>query len=141
MWYNKYTGFPYKHLGNDLKTGIDCFNLIRLIYKNERGIEIPYTTSDWCKIVDEDWYAKTHERYFEKGADKSFGWMRVPRPAPFDVITMYMGSTHVVNHCALYVDMAKILHTMIGKKSWIAPYGRYYEQYTHGVWRWIGLNN
>ena len=57
MWYNKYTGFPYKHLGNDLKTGIDCFNLIRLIYKNERGIEIPYSTSDWCKIVDEDWYA------------------------------------------------------------------------------------
>ena len=34
-WYNSYTGFPYKHLGDDTKTGIDCFNLCRLVYKEK----------------------------------------------------------------------------------------------------------
>ena len=54
--------------------------------------------------------------------------MRVPRPAPFDVITMYMGSTHVVNHCALYVDHNRLLHCMDNRKSWVGVYGKYYKQ-------------
>ena len=66
-WYNKYLDFPYKHLGNDIKTGIDCFNLCRLVYKEQLGIEIPYDTADWCNIVDEDWYNKTQDRPFDKG--------------------------------------------------------------------------
>ena len=45
-WYNSYTGFPYKHLGDDKETGIDCFNLCRLVFRNELNIDIPYTTSD-----------------------------------------------------------------------------------------------
>ena len=43
---------------------------------------------------------------------------------------MSLGSSHVVNHCAIYVDLNKMLQTMINHKSWIAPYGRYYKQYT-----------
>ena len=48
-WYNSYTGFPYKHLGDDTKTGIDCFNLCRLVYKEKLNIDIPYDTSHFCK--------------------------------------------------------------------------------------------
>ena len=51
-WYNSYTGFPYKHLGDDAKTGIDCFNLCRLVYKEKLNIDIPYDTSHFCKIVE-----------------------------------------------------------------------------------------
>ncbi len=140
-WYNNYTGFPYKHLGNSIDTGIDCFNLCRLVYKNELNIDIPYQTSDFCNIVDEDWYTKTHERWMEKAASEEYGWVKVTEPKVYDIILMSLGSTHVVNHCALYVDRNKMLQTMLKHKSWIAPYGKYYKQYTLGVYRWKDLQS
>ena len=116
--YNSYTGFPYKHLGDDIKTGIDCFNLCRLVYKEKLNIEIDYDTSHFCKIVDEDWYTKTHERYFEIcGANtEKYGWKKVTSPKLYDIITMSLGSTHVTNHCALYVDTNRILQTICSFK-------------------------
>ena len=140
-WYNSYTDFPYKHLGNDTETGIDCFNLCRLVYEKELNITIPYTTDYFCKIVDEDWYQKTQERYFELGGTESYGWKKVSEPKVYDVITMSLGSTNVTNHCALFVGDKKILQTMIKHKSWIAPYGNYYKQYTTGIYRWKDLIN
>ena len=135
-WYNKYKDFPYLHLGNNAEKGIDCFNLCKLVYLNELKIDIPYTTDYFCKIVDEDWYSKTQERLFEQAATDAYGWIKVKEPQPYDIITMSLGSTNVTNHCALYVDRSKILQTMIKHKSWIAPYGNYYKQYTTGVYRW-----
>ena len=79
-WYEKYTGFPYAHLGNSIKTGIDCFNLIRYVYKQECDIIIPYDTSDFCNILDEQWYNKTHEKPFEKGATLQYGWEKINKP-------------------------------------------------------------
>ena len=138
-WYNKYKDFPYLHLGNNAETGIDCFNLCKLVYLNELEIDFPYTTSDFCKIVDEDWYSKTQERFFEINANEKTGWRKVKEPQLYDIITMSLGSTNITNHCALYVDKNKILQTMIDHKSWIAPYGNYYKQYTTGVYRWKDL--
>ncbi len=141
-WYNKYKDFPYLHLGNNAETGIDCFNLCKLVYLNELNIDIPYTSDHFCKIIDEDWYSKTHERYFEKGgADTdTYGWRKIRgEPKLYDLITMSLGATNVTNHCALYVDRNRILQTMIDHTSWVAPYGNYYKQYTTGVYRWKDL--
>ena len=141
-WYNSYTGFPYKHLGDDIETGIDCFNLCRLVFRNELNIDIPYTTSDYCNIVDEDWYTKTHTQFMLDGFNNpDLGWEKVKTPQVYDIIIMSLGSSHVVNHCAIYVDLNKMLQTMINHKSWIAPYGRYYKQYTLGIYRWKNLIN
>ena len=141
-WYNSYTGFPYKHLGDDIETGIDCFNLCRLVFRNELNIDIPYTTSDYCNIVDEDWYTKTHTQFMLDGFNNpDLGWEKVKTPQVYDIIIMSLGSSHVVNHCAIYVDLNKMLQTMINHKSWIAPYGRYYKQYTLGIYRWKNLMN
>ena len=140
-WYDSYTGFPYKHLGLDVETGIDCFNFCKLVYKNELDIDIPYTTQDFCNIIDEDWYTKTHERWMDQAATEKYGWVKVTEPKVYDVILMSLGSTHVTNHCAMYVDTNKILQTMINHKSWIAPYGRYYKQYTMGIYRWKNLTS
>ncbi len=136
IWYNKYKDFPYLHLGNDIETGIDCFNLCKLVYLKHLNIDLPYTTDTFCKIIDEDWYSKTQERLFEVNANEKTGWRKVKEPQLYDIITMSLGSTNVTNHCALYVDRGKILQTMIKHKSWIAPYGNYYKQYTTGVYRW-----
>ena len=111
------------------------------MYLKELNINIPYTTDYFCKIIDEDWYSKTQEKLFERAATDEYGWIKVKDPKPFDVITMSLGSTNVTNHCALYVDRGKILQTMIKHKSWIAPYGNYYKQYTTGIYRWKDLQN
>ena len=104
-WYNKYLNFPYQHLGDNIETGIDCFNLCRLIYK------------------------------------EAFGWKQVRTPKEFDVITMSIGSTNITNHCALYIGANRILQTMVNRVSWTTVYGRYYKNYTIGIFRWIGMLN
>ena len=45
---------------------------------------------------------------------------------------MFFGSTHVTNHCALYLGNNKILQTMINHNSWVTNYGRYYSNTQQG---------
>ena len=59
----------------------------------------------------------------------------------FNIITMSIGATNVTNHCALYLGKNKMLQTMIDHKSWIAPYGRWYKNFTVGIYKWIGMPN
>jgi cell wall-associated NlpC family hydrolase len=156
VWYNKYVGLPYKHLGTDPKTGIDCFNLCKLIYKERLDIDIPYTTNDFCNIQDATaWYKGFTDFPMERAATQQYGWNRIEKGRTwsevlqlYDLVLMKMGSTNCVNHCAIVVDTVgkykKLLHTMMDNPdgSWVAPYGKSYESnYTELVVRWIGLNN
>lgn len=155
MWYKKYESLPYKHLGTDPKTGIDCFNLCKLIYKERLNIDIPYTTNDFCNITDATaWYQGFTDFPMERAATKQYGWDRIIKTTTwanelrlYDLVLMKIGSTNCVNHCAIVVDMGnrykKLLHTMMDNPSgsWVAPYGHRYEDWTEIVVRWIGLNN
>jgi len=146
-WYDKYTGFKYVHLGNSVSTGIDCLNLIRYIYLKELNIEIPYSTQDFCDDANEHWYSRIkNTKYyspFSEFRNPKWGWSEVNKEElnPFNVVTIFIGSSEIVNHCAMYVGDNKILNIMIDKPSWLAPYGSYYKQYTDGAYKWIGLNN
>ena len=138
----KYLGFPYRHLGEDPATGIDCFNLVRWVYRQELGIKVALKTSDFCQEESEKWYSDTTIPLFSRDNAERAGFRLVSSPKQYDVIVMSLGATNVANHCALYLDKDKILQTMIGHNSWIAPYGRYYKQYTIGIYRWHQfLNN
>jgi cell wall-associated NlpC family hydrolase len=139
--WDKYIGLEYKHLGLYPETGIDCFNLIKYIYKKELNIEIPYTTRTFCNIVDETWYYRNHERYFDDNANSSHGWEKTDTLEPFTAIAMVLGASTTTNHCALYIGNNKIIHTMIKHKSHIATYGSYYKQYTVGKYKWVGIKN
>ena len=134
--YLKYEGFPYKHLGDNPDTGIDCFNLIRWVYKHELGIEIFLSTADFCSNPEEKWYIETNNHLFGKPSAERAGFRSVKTPKEYDMIIMSIGTTNIANHCALYLGKDKILQTMIGNNSWIAPYGRYYKQYTVDIYRW-----
>ena len=143
-WYDKYLNLPYKHLGQDPETGIDCVNLCALILKQQCSIPVGRTTSDFCNIVDEDWYSKVSESLFDKGLhlnSPDFSWKQVTSVETYDIVIMSIGSTNVANHCAMYVGENKLLQIMLDRPSWISPYGRYYKQYTLGIYRWNGSKN
>jgi cell wall-associated NlpC family hydrolase len=135
-WYDKYVNIPYKHLGNDIVSGMDCFNLCRYIYKQELDIEIPHLSFEHCNIVDNDWYNKTNTDSFRIAVEQDNRCLSVTNPAIHDFIFMSIGSTNVTNHCAMFLGSNKIIHTMIGRSSWVSPYGTYYKQYTTGIYRW-----
>lgn len=139
--WNRYEGAPFKHLGVSFETGIDCFNLIKYIYEKELNITIPYTTRDWCNIIDEDWYVRTHTDLIKSACSADYGWERVAVPKEFDVITMTFGAATITNHCAIYINNNKILHIFPNHRSHISLYGNYYKQYTTGIYRWIGMKN
>lgn len=134
--YQKYVGFPYVHLGDNPITGIDCFNLTRLVYREELGITVSLKTSDFCVNDSEQWYSETTIPLFNRANAERAGFRLVSTAKEYDIIVMSLGTTNVANHCALYLGKDKILQTMIGHSSWIAPYGRYYKQYTIGIYRW-----
>ena len=155
-WYDQYLNLPYKHLGNDPISGIDCFNLCKLIYKEQLNIDIPYTTSDFCQNLDEKgWYQGITDYPIEKAATEQYGWIRISEGKNgwsetlqlFDLVLMKIGSTECVNHCSIVVDVEgrykKLLHTMIDNPngSWVAPYRLVYEGKTEIVCRWKNLKN
>ena len=142
-WYKKYLNLPFRHLGDNIETGIDCWNLCMYIYKDYRDIDIKQRSWDFCNIIDDNWYNKTTHRLYEDGFEKFSHIFKKTNDKPklYDIILMSIGSTNISNHCAMYVENNRILQTMIGHTSWVAPYGNYYKQYTTGVYRWTGLTN
>jgi|SRR5688572_4554953 len=141
--YNRYEGFPYKHLGNDTVTGIDCFNLCRLVLRNECKIEIPYETKDLCTDTSTNWFMHSSEFACDRFVTKELGWEVIPlsKLKPFDMVLMSLGSSNCVNHTAIYLGQNRIIQIMFGYRSWLSAYASHYKNRTIKVGRWIGIPN
>jgi len=103
MWYNKYVGIPYKDKGRD-STGVDCWGLVRLIYNEQYGTQLP-----------------SFSEYYESGvtlgiqetiAQQKENWYRVESPEPGDVI-LFKVLGHE-SHLGLYVGANYFIHAMEG---------------------------
>ena len=46
MWWNRYIGTPFKPFGRTLE-GCDCWGLLRIVYREAFGIELPSYVSDY----------------------------------------------------------------------------------------------
>ena len=77
MQLEKYIGLKYKEKGRDFD-GVDCYGLVRLIYKNEFQIDLPSFSSE---------YTQTDvERIQELIAQYKEGWESIEKPEEGSIV-------------------------------------------------------
>lgn len=99
MNFEKYVGIPYVEKGRD-ETGLDCYGLVRLIYKNEMQIDLPsfsaeYTQTDTARI--EELIAQYKE-----------GWQEVQEPAVGAIVLFKVFGNE--SHVGVVVSPTHFIH-------------------------------
>jgi len=106
MNFEKYIGIPYTEKGRD-ESGVDCYGLVRLIYKNELQIILPsfsaeYTQTDTTRI--EELIAQYKE-----------GWESTEQAQTGDLVVFrIMG---IESHIGLMINPTHFIHAREGKDS------------------------
>lgn len=107
----KYTNIPFKDCGQDFD-GCDCAGLLRLVYKNELGIDLP----DWHGMYNTTQYS--HGLELEKILTSMLGENGIEVPLdkiqPFDVLSIRIGRAEM--HVGIVVDKTHFLHIVEGDK-------------------------
>lgn len=122
--WKKYINIPYKEFGRDFN-GVDCYGLVALIYKEEKGLVIP----DYTELA----YNKT--RYDIKSQEEhilsSMGikWVMSDNIKPFDALIFNKRSNcKITSHIGLYIGNNKFIHVLENFPSHI-------ERLSNPIWK------
>ena len=136
MKFDKYIGIPYKHLGKDF-SGVDCFGLIYLIFKEELGIELP----DFTKLG----YSKGLEDSKDKDVlinviDKFDGiiFEKVDKPYRIFDVPIFYGigcMKDIASHIGVFIDTNHFIHIKENTTSIVNKLDSHYKSKIHGVLR------
>lgn len=114
----KVIGAPFLVRGRDY-TGVDCYGLVYLAYRDVYGLELPLRT-DYESIRP----SASLQAYVIEGRDRA--WRPVDKPLPGDVVLLRCGAVPV--HCALALGQGDwMLHTENGSEAVL-------EKYTDPLW-------
>lgn len=104
MWYNKYIDIPYKDGGRDLE-GLDCWGLVRLVYKEQYGIELPSFSDSYTTAKDTDHLHELISRHREQ-------WDKLSSPVEGCVVLLRIFGTDT--HVGVYLGNDMFLHVREG---------------------------
>lgn len=99
MWQNKYIGIPFLDKGRDTN-GIDCWGLVRLVYKQEYNIDLPSFSSDY--------EADDTERMRDLVAQYKEGWEKIDEPVEGCIVLFNIFG--VESHLGIAVSTTHFLH-------------------------------
>lgn len=102
MWQNKYIGIPFEEKGRSAQ-GLDCWGLVALIYKQERGIILPDYLDVYETTNDREILAKTIRE------ERESKWIDPKEPKEFDVIILNMRG--VPMHCGIVIRPGLMIHS------------------------------
>lgn len=103
-WAQEYRKIPFLEKGRDEK-GVDCWGLVRLIYKIEKSIELP----SYAELYEDTEQADVISRLIEQ--EKKIHWLEFPKditPEPFDVIILRMRNRPM--HVGIVIDQDDMIH-------------------------------
>lgn len=106
-WVTKYIGLPYANVGRDGSTGVDCWGLVRLAYKNEKGMDLPLHDKDYIHGYNSE---QTSKVIISEEADN---WHVVTSPQEFDVVVFNLAGKP--SHIGLIVDATTFIHNLEGR--------------------------
>lgn len=106
MWSNKYIGIPFLDKGRDTH-GIDCWGLVRLVYKQEYNIDLPNFSTEY--------EADDTERMRDLIAQYKEGWEQIEAPTEGCIVLFnIMG---VESHIGVAISSTHFLHARDGRDS------------------------
>lgn len=114
MLIKKYIGIPFVEKGRTLEKGFDCWGLVRYVYNEELGIELP---------IYLDCYEKTTDRHSisERMAEDREYWTEIKRGLRKEFDVVLMNRLGCAMHVGVLVGQNDILHTEYNKSS---PFSR-----------------
>jgi cell wall-associated NlpC family hydrolase len=135
--FREYIGIPFKYGGRD-KSGVDCWGIITLIYKEKRNIDIFDMTNYDASVESASKFYKSisgfHKLWKEINIDTKI-------LQPYDVIlfTLDLEQKDIPTHIALYTDLNKIIHCTENMPVTITRMNRWLP-FAHSAYRYIGEN-
>jgi sulfur carrier protein ThiS len=99
MNYEKYIGIPYAEKGRNT-TGLDCYGLVRLIYKEEFKIDLPSFTTEYTQN-DTDRIAELIAQYKE-------GWEQLDEPQEGSIVLFRIRGSE--SHVGVVVSPTHFIH-------------------------------
>lgn len=115
--FSKYIGIPFTDHGRN-ESGCDCWGLIRLIYKNEFGIELSDLGPIYKSTTDENGMRHLYSSQLPN-------WKIVKTPRVGDVVLLRIRGVPI--HVGIVVGNSKMIHVERGIDSVI-------ERFTSGIW-------
>lgn len=127
--FDDYIGIPFRSKGHSME-GLDCFSLVRLIYKDLLNIDILKASSSALRSMD------IEKEYL---AESSKNWVEVNEPQKFDVVAMAHDPKipHIIQHFGIYIGNGKMIHTLLGVNSHISTL-KEYNYYIKSYYRYKG---
>jgi len=124
---NGLIGIPYIHGGRDPKTGLDCYGLCMVVYRDLYGIELP----DWQTpdVADVKATRNIIKEFTERGEYTS---LTVPENGCF----IFCYRTRAAHHVGLYYN-GGVVHCRSGSGVVYEPIERFKQSYTKNTFgRW-----
>jgi cell wall-associated NlpC family hydrolase len=112
----KYIGIPFKDCGRDFN-GLDCWGLVRLVWKEEKGILMPDMGDEYSSAFARGEVGET-AKALEAG-EWNIDVTDRPRK-PLDVLVFSFGTLDL--HVGLWVADGEMLHVMRGMSTAVERY-------------------
>jgi len=136
--FDKYINVIYKHKGRDF-SGVDCYGLVYLIFKEEKGIilpdlsEIKYSYN--LKDDDPDFIPMLVDKHGKKIMIEIKRFYK-----PFDILILYggIGNYNIANHMGIFLNDISFLHITNNTRSLVSKLDTYYSSKIYKVLRYVG---
>ena len=128
VWPDEYIGLPYANIGRSRESGVDCWGLTLLVYKEQLGIDLPLHEAD---------YRFSHNAHQVSGliiADSHRSWHKVGTPQEFDVVVFVL--SRKPSHIGLMLDSSLFMHNLLCRNVTVGSVDSFmWKRRIHGFFR------